>query len=313
MPRVAGAAEAADDAVRMDVHGHPGEEQRAAGVDEGLREPPGVVVRRGDVEDPAALHQGVERVEDHTHEDDAERHFRLPADEQREDEGPLEVVRLEEGEQRERSGLPHAVGAGPEHAHEDEYRGFHHHPSDAVRDGWSVAAVEQVAVAGFEEVQRHEHPERRDGHDDKENVETLFHRRPGYSRRINTVKVVFFSGPGKSSGPGRLSVSSGNGADSSGAENGDGLRFRKEAKTVRGAAARERRVPRGVPAMPAAGRRPPGRRGGCTRAPGRAGCAGRVSACKPCPSVSRFSRTGGATVWGTGASRTPPRRCGCRP
>ena len=210
-------------------------------------------------------------------------------------------MRLEEGEQRERPGLPHAVGAGPEHAHEDEYRGFHHHPSDAVRDGWSVAAVEQVAVAGFEEVQRHEHPERRDGHDDKENVETLFHRRPGYSRRINTVKVVFFSGPGKSSGPGRLSVSSGNGADSS------------ERKTETASVSERKRRPSGA-LPPGRGacrvafrrcrpreRRPPGRRGGCTRAPGRAGCAGRVSACKPCPSVSRFSRTGGATAWGNGA------------
>ena len=94
--RVARLAQVADDVVRVEVDGHAGKEQRASYIDIGLCKPAVVVVRGGDVEDPAALHQGVERVEEHAHEDDAERHLRVAAHEQRKDERALEVVRLEQ-------------------------------------------------------------------------------------------------------------------------------------------------------------------------------------------------------------------------
>ena len=179
MARVARAAEVADDVVRMEVYGHSGHEQRPADIDIGLCEPSGVVVSGRDVENPASLHQGVERVEDHAHQDDAEGHAALAADQQREDEGPLEVVGLEQAEQRQRPGLPHPFGRGPQHAHEDENRRFHHHPAHAVGHGRSVAAVEEIAVTRLEEVQRGVDHGGQKGHDDQENVEILFHRRWG--------------------------------------------------------------------------------------------------------------------------------------
>ena len=142
MARVAGFPQVADDVVGMEVYGHAGDEQRSADVDVGLRKPSGVIIRRRDVENPSALHQGVEGVERHAHQYDAEGHFALAADQQREDEGPLEVVGLKEQEQRQRPGLPHPLGRDPQHAHQHEDRGLHQHPSDPVRHGRPVAAVE---------------------------------------------------------------------------------------------------------------------------------------------------------------------------
>ena len=177
MARVSGLAQVADDPVRVEVDGHAGNEECAADVDPGLREPVVVVAVGGYPEDPAALHQGVERVEYHAHEDDAEGHLRVAADEQREDERALEVVGLEEEEEREGAGLSHAVGRGPQHAHEDEDRGLHEDPSDFVGDRGAVPPVEEVAVPGLEEVKGDEDREGQEGHDGQKDVECMFHRR----------------------------------------------------------------------------------------------------------------------------------------
>ena len=93
------AAKIADHAVGVQVHDHPEQEQRSA-EDELRRPEPGnrVVVGRREEEEPAALHDGVERVEQRPRDDDGNRHLALPLHQQRKDERSLEVVELKEDE-----------------------------------------------------------------------------------------------------------------------------------------------------------------------------------------------------------------------
>ena len=130
--RVARLAQVADDMVGMEVYGHPRHEQGSPDVNVGLCEPVGVIAFGRDVEDPPALHQRVEGVERHAHHDDPQRHLRLSAQQQREDEGALQVVRLEQHEERQRPGLPCPPGHEPEHAHCDEHGRLHHDPAHLV-------------------------------------------------------------------------------------------------------------------------------------------------------------------------------------
>ncbi len=173
--RVAGAAQAADYAVGVEVDGHARDEQRAACPYIRFCEPVGVVALGRDVEYPAALHQGVERVERHPQHYDAQRHLRVTAHEQREDERALEIMGLEQQEQRQRSGFPRAVAQRPQHAHEDEHGRLHQHPPDFVGYRRSVSGIEKIAVAGLEEVERYEYSHGQQGHDEEEDVERLGH------------------------------------------------------------------------------------------------------------------------------------------
>lgn len=94
--RVAGLAQAADDRVGVDIDNHARKEEQTADPDVGLCEPVVVIVRGRDEEDPSALHQRIERIERHAHRHDAGGHCGAAPDEQREDEGPLQVVALEQ-------------------------------------------------------------------------------------------------------------------------------------------------------------------------------------------------------------------------
>ena len=161
--------------VGMEVYGHPRQEQGSPNVNVGLCEPVGVIAFGRDVEDPPALHQGVERVEAHAHHDDAERHFRRAAHEQRKDERPLQVVGLKEREERQRPGFPRSFGEQPQHAHRHEYGRLHQHPADLVGHGRPVFGVEEIAVSGFEKMQGSEDHQGQQRHDDQEYIECLGH------------------------------------------------------------------------------------------------------------------------------------------
>lgn len=140
--RVARFAQMADNVIRVQVDYHAGNKDCGTDIEIGFCEPIGIIVFRRDVEDPTSLHQGVERIEYHSHQDDSGRHFRVSPHQQRKDKGALQVVALEEDEQGERSGLPCAVGEEPENGHGDEDRTLHQNPADLVRDRESVFPVE---------------------------------------------------------------------------------------------------------------------------------------------------------------------------
>ena len=176
MARVAGLPQVADDGVGPAVDVHSGEEDRGTDIDIGAREPAVVVVLGGHEEDPAPLHQGVERVEDHAHRHDAERHLRAAADAQREDERAVDVVALEHREERQRRRLPRAVREEPQHRHGHADRGLHQHPAPLVGHGKAVARIEQIAVARLEKAERREHRSGRYGHDDQKNIECFLHK-----------------------------------------------------------------------------------------------------------------------------------------
>ena len=102
---VAGFAQVAYDVVGVHVDDHSGEEDGGAG-DELRREEPlwGVGVGRqisGEAEEPAALHEGVEAVEECAHEDDGQGHAAFAAQQEGEDERAVEIVDFEEAEEDE--------------------------------------------------------------------------------------------------------------------------------------------------------------------------------------------------------------------
>ena len=175
MARIARPAQVADDAVGAEIDDHAGDEQRTADPDVGTCEPTVVVAGGGDVEDPAALHQGVERIEYHPHQNDSQRHLRPPADQQREDEGPLQVMALEEDEKCQRSRFECTVGAEPQDAHGDEDGRLHRHPSDTVGNARPEFSVEEVAVSRFDEMECDEHRECEYGHRPEEKRECFVH------------------------------------------------------------------------------------------------------------------------------------------
>ena len=83
-------SQGADDAVGRQVDGHPQEEED--GADDELRRPEpadGIVVGGREVEQPAALHQGVAGVEEHTHYDDGDGHLAGTLHQRGEDDGAL--------------------------------------------------------------------------------------------------------------------------------------------------------------------------------------------------------------------------------
>ena len=73
-------AEVADDAVGRDVDIHSKEENKESEQESWVGEPGGtVVVLGGDKENPAALHDGVQGVEGHAHQNDGEWHLAVAA------------------------------------------------------------------------------------------------------------------------------------------------------------------------------------------------------------------------------------------
>lgn len=173
MARVAGLAQAADDRVGVNIDSHARKEEQTADPDVGLCEPVVVIVRGRDEEDPSALHQRIERIERHAHRHDAGGHCGAAPYEQREDEGPLQIMALEQEKQHERPGLKGALGEKPQHRHQDENGRLHHHPAHAVGDGEAVTPVEQVAVSGFKEVEDREDRAAQHRHADQEEVEEV--------------------------------------------------------------------------------------------------------------------------------------------
>lgn len=175
MACIARLAQMADDVVGMEVDDHACDEKRGSDVKIGFGEPAFVIVGRRDVEDPAALHQGVERIEEHAHSHDTGRHFRIAPDQQRKDERPLQVVSLEQDQQGQRRRFPRAVGEEPENGHGDEYRTLHQHPADPVRDREAVFTVEEIAVSGLEIMECDVNRQGQQGHDDQKNVKICCH------------------------------------------------------------------------------------------------------------------------------------------
>ncbi len=166
--------------IRLPVDEHAREEEQRADIEERLAEPAVVIVGGGDIEYPSALHEGVEGIEHHAHDDDSQRHLRLPAHEQREYERTLEIVQLEHRRQNERRSIPLPRRACPQHAHHDEDGRFHQHPPRFVRNGRAVTPVEEITVTRFEELQGDEHARSRQGHYDKKRIvqsRIIFHPR----------------------------------------------------------------------------------------------------------------------------------------
>ena len=142
MGRVARFAQAADDPVRMDVDRHAGEEDGRSG-EELRREQPlvRVVAFRRDVKYPAALHAGVQQVECDAHGDDAQRHRATALEQHRVDEGPVQIVELEQGEKDQRGRFVPSRRAQTQRRHGQKYGGLHQDPSDPVVDFRAPAAV----------------------------------------------------------------------------------------------------------------------------------------------------------------------------
>jgi len=84
-------------------------------------------------------------------------------------------VSLEQDQQGQRRRLPRAVGEEPENGHGDEYRTFHQHPADPVRDRKAVFTVEEIAVSGLEIVECDVNRQGQQGHDDQKNVKICCH------------------------------------------------------------------------------------------------------------------------------------------
>ena len=108
----------ANDMVRMDIDVHPRDENHETRNELGCRQPIGaIIVIRRNVEYPPALHQGIQHVECHAHDNDGKRHQALAAHQEREHERTLEVMQLKQ----EQEGQPHQVhasfGESPQQQH----------------------------------------------------------------------------------------------------------------------------------------------------------------------------------------------------
>ena len=144
-----------------------------ADVDKRLCKPVVVITFGCEVEYPATLHAGIQRVEQHTHQDNAQRHLRLASHQQWEDKRTLEVVQLENGKQHQRYRIPLSVGECPQHTHCNEHGRLHQNPSHFIGNGRPIATVKEVAVTGLKELQCKEYEHRHDSHRDKKCIVEL--------------------------------------------------------------------------------------------------------------------------------------------
>ena len=130
---------------------------------------------RSEVEYPAALHDGVHHVEEDSHGDNRQRHPAPPLQQKGKDEGPLEIVELEQEEKTERRRLKTPVRHQPQHGHQQEDGRLHHEPAHFVGYCLAPLPVQQHAVPSIHEEKRDENHYGQHSHDDKQDIECLLH------------------------------------------------------------------------------------------------------------------------------------------
>ncbi len=174
MRRIAGLTQVADDAVGLDVDIHPDGEHRRAGNERQADKPVlRIIVGERNEEDPAALHQRVERVEQRTHQHDGPRHPAMPAQLPREDEGAVEIMQLEQQQEHQPDEVAAPVRQQPERQHHDEHRHLHQEPAPMVVERRPPVGLVELAVTRVDKIQRHENHHGHQGHDDEENIECV--------------------------------------------------------------------------------------------------------------------------------------------
>ena len=155
MAGVAGLAQVADDVVGMQVDAHSHEEEQEA--DEGVRLEQVIQARSGlhagEPEDASRLHHPVEHIEHDAHCHDAERHPAFSFHQEGEDEGTLQVVQLEEQEEKVLRHRESRATLCPKDEHHDEYRGLHQHPAELVVDAGSPLGGAEDAIARADEIE----------------------------------------------------------------------------------------------------------------------------------------------------------------
>ena len=187
MRRVARLAKIADNAVGLDVDVHSGRKERRAGNERNAGQPVRRIIVGGrDEEDPAALHQRVERIEERAHQHDGPRHPVVPAQLPREDERTVEIVQFEQQQERQTDDVGPAVGQQPERQHRNEDRYFHQEPAQVVVERRPPIRFIELPVTRVDEIERNENHDGHDGHNDQKNVECV----GGYHQYLAIIIIV---------------------------------------------------------------------------------------------------------------------------
>ena len=118
VPGISGLSQMTDDMIRLHVDIHSSEED--TGSDDELRRPQPrkrIIVCRRDIENPPSLHECIDGVENHSQQNDRQRHLAFSLHHEREDQRSLQIVDFEDDEKDEMRQLHSPVGSDAEEQH----------------------------------------------------------------------------------------------------------------------------------------------------------------------------------------------------
>ena len=123
-----------------------------------------IAVGGGEVEDPSALHNGVEGVEQGAHRYNGPGHPAMASELPGEDEGAVEIVCFEQQQEHHAHYIGPPLGEPPQQQHDGKHRHFHQEPAQVVVQGRPPGRTVEFAISRIHKIQGQEHNDSQDGH-----------------------------------------------------------------------------------------------------------------------------------------------------
>ena len=154
MLRVARLAKVTNHMVRVEIDGHPNEEEQDACNGIRTKQVGNALLKVGIGKPvkPSALNHAVDDVKEDAHEHDDDWHLALSFQQKGEDKAALEIVQLKEPEEYQLRQVPLQGREAPYCKHDKEDRKLHQHPSQLVVDAPSPLLRAELPVACRHEV-----------------------------------------------------------------------------------------------------------------------------------------------------------------